>query len=187
MPGANLADLHAREQIAALVFAFLFDQFAARENDVVAFLVDLDDFELVGFADELIEVARGDDVDLRSGEESIDADVDHQAAFDLAADLAFDGAAFGTNGDDVVPVLLLLGPGEGQHDHSVVVFEALQENFDFIADLQGVGFIEFRERDDALRFVSDVHEDFVVAHFEDAAFDQHSLGEFLHLGKQFLH
>ena len=181
--GANLADLHAREQCAALVFTLLLDQLTTRENDIVALLVDLDDFELESFAEVFIEVAGRDDVDLRGGEEGVDADVDHQAALDLTADFAIDGAALGTDADDAVPVLLLLGPGERQHDHAVVVFEALQEDLDLVAHLGLHWILEFRERDCTLGFVTDIHQHFIRAHFEDAPFDQHSLGESLHLGE----
>ena len=53
-----------------------FDQFAAGKDDVLAFLVDFDDLEFVGVADELREILRGGDVNLRGGQEGLDADVD---------------------------------------------------------------------------------------------------------------
>ena len=77
----------------ALLAAFLLDEFAAGEDDVLALLVDLDDLELVGVADEMREILRRDDVDLRAGQERLDADIDGQAAFDHGLDLAVDEAA----------------------------------------------------------------------------------------------
>ena len=50
---ADVAGHHLGEQLGAFVVAFLLDQFAAGEDDVLAFLVDLDDLEFVGVADEL--------------------------------------------------------------------------------------------------------------------------------------
>ncbi len=44
----------SREQLRAVLVAFLLDQFAAGENDVLAFLIDLDDLEIVGVADETV-------------------------------------------------------------------------------------------------------------------------------------
>ena len=81
------------EELLALLGAFLLDEFAAGEDDVLAVLVDLDDLEIVGVADESLKILRRDDVDLRAGQEGLDADVDHEAAFDDGLDLAFDEAA----------------------------------------------------------------------------------------------
>ena len=49
---ADVARGHFGEQLGALVIALLFDQLAPGEDDVLALLVDLDDFELVTVADE---------------------------------------------------------------------------------------------------------------------------------------
>ncbi len=65
-----------------LLGAFLLDEFAAAQDDVLAVVVDLDDLEVVGVADELLEILRGNDIDLRAGQECLDADVDGEAAFD---------------------------------------------------------------------------------------------------------
>ena len=96
---------HFGEQLRAALGAFLLDEFAAGEDDVLPLLVDLDDLEFVGVADVLREVLRRDDVDLRGGQEGLDADVDEQAAFDDGFDLAGDGAAFVADGEDAFPVL----------------------------------------------------------------------------------
>ncbi len=65
----------------------------------------------------------GADVDLRRGQESLDTNVDEQAAFDDGLDLACDRAAFIADGEDAVPVLLELGFFLGEDDHAVLVFE----------------------------------------------------------------
>ena len=61
---ARFADAHVGEQRAPFVLALLLDEFAARQDNILALLVDLDDFELESLAEEIIEVARRDDVDL---------------------------------------------------------------------------------------------------------------------------
>ena len=167
----------SRQQLAALVVALLLDQFAAGEDDVLALLVDLDDFEFVGVADELRQVLRRDDVDLRGGQKRLDADVDQQAAFDDGLDLAGDGAAFVANGEDLVPVLLELGLFLGEDDHAFLVFEFLDEDIDFVADFDGFDVVEFVGGDDAFAFVADVHEDFLGADFDDGAFDDLACGK----------
>ena len=100
---ADVAGRHLGEQLGALLGALLLDQFAARQDDVLALLVDLDDLEFVGVADELREVLRRDDVNLRRRQKRLDADVDDQAALDDGLDLAGDAAAFVANGEDACP------------------------------------------------------------------------------------
>ncbi len=51
------------------------------------------------------------------------------------------------------------------------------EHVNFRADLDGVGFQKFVERDDAFAFVADVHEDFLGTDFDDGAFDDFALGD----------
>ena len=84
-----------------------------------------------------VEILRRDDVDLRGGQERLDADVDDQAAFDDRLDLAVDGAAFVADGEDAVPVLLELGLLVREDDHAFLVFELLDQHIDFVADLDG--------------------------------------------------
>ena len=55
---ADVARGHFGEQLLAALGAFLLDQFAAGQDDVLALLVDLDDLEIVGVADVLGEVLR---------------------------------------------------------------------------------------------------------------------------------
>ena len=81
---ADVAGHHFGEQLGAFLVALLLDEFAARQHDVLAVLVDFDDLELVGVADELREILRRDDVNLRRGQKRLDADVDDQAALDDA-------------------------------------------------------------------------------------------------------
>ena len=56
----------AAEQLRALLRALGFDQLAAGEDDVLALLVQLDDFALEGLAFVNAQVLRRDDVDLAS-------------------------------------------------------------------------------------------------------------------------
>ena len=179
----------SREQLLAALGAFLLDQFAAGEDDVLPLLVDLDDLEVVGVADVLVEVLRREDVDLRGGQEGLDADVDEQAAFDDGLDLAGDGAAFVADGEDAFPVLLELGLLLGEDDHALLVFELLDQDVDLVADLDGFDVVEFVAGDDAFAFVADVHEDFLGADFDDGAFDDIASrkGQFARLPHGFFH
>jgi hypothetical protein len=136
---ADVAGHHFGQQLGALVVAFLLDQFAAREDDVLALLVDLDDLELVAVADELREVLRRGSCQSARPAKRLDADVDDQAALDDGLDLAMMRAAFVANGEDFVPVLLELGLFVREDDGAFLVFELLDEHINLVADLDGLG------------------------------------------------
>ena len=120
----RVADLDRVEEALALLRALLLDELAAGEDDVLAVVVDLDDLEVVGVADELLEILRRDDVDLRAGQERFDADVDGEAAFDDGLDLALDEAVALEDLDDLLPVLAVGGALLREDDDAFVVFEA---------------------------------------------------------------
>ena len=168
---ADVARGHFREELLAALGAFLLDQFAARQDDVLALLVDLNDLELVSVADVLGEVLGGEDVNLRGGQKGFDADVDDQTAFDDGFDLAGDGAAFVADGEDAFPVLFELGLLLGEDDHALLVFELLDQDVNLVADFNGLDVLELAARDDAFAFVTDVHEDIFEPDFDDGAFD----------------
>ncbi len=172
---ANVAGHHFAEQLRAFLAALGLDEFAAREHDVLAILVDLDDLEFVAVADERLEILRRDHVNLRRRQKSLDADVDDQAALDHGLDLAHDAAAFVANREDAFPIFLELRLFVREDDGAFLVFELLDEHVNFRADLDGVEVNKFVVRDHALAFVADVHEDFLGTDFDDGAFDDLAL------------
>ncbi len=141
--GDHVADVDAFQELLALGVALGLDQFAAREDDVLAVVVDLDDLEIVGVADELVQVLRRGDVDLAAGQERLDADVDHEAALDDALDLALDEPVAVEHADDLLPVLAVEGLFAREDDHALVVFEAFEQNVDLVADVDVVEVVEF--------------------------------------------
>ena len=74
--------------------ALVLDQLAAADDDVAPGLVDLEDLALDLAVDVIADVRRPADVHLAGGEKDVDADVDQQAALDLAGDGAGDDVAF---------------------------------------------------------------------------------------------
>ena len=173
---ADVARGHFREELLTALGAFLLDQFAAGKDDVLPLLVDLNDLELVSVAHVLGEILGGEDVDLRGGQKSFDADVDQQAAFDDGLDLAGNGAAFVANGEDAFPVLFELRFLLREDDHALLVFELLDEDVNLVADLDGFDVLKLAARDDALALVTDVHEDIFGTDFDDGAFDDAASG-----------
>jgi hypothetical protein len=146
---ADLAGLDRLEEVAALLGALLLDELAAGEHDVLALDVDLEDLEIVGLADVLVEILGGLDVDVRRRHEGIDADRDNETALDLGLHAAGGHGAFRELCQDVIPVLLLLGLVEGDDRVAVLVLELLDEHLDGGADLQLADVDELGSRDDA--------------------------------------
>src|SRR6185369_13807722 len=80
----DLAFLEALERRLLECGALLLEQHAARQHDVAALLVELDDLELEVLVEERVEVANGAQVHLRAGQERLDAtaDRDREATLD---------------------------------------------------------------------------------------------------------
>jgi len=92
---------HLGEQLGPALVALLFDELAAGTDDVLALLVDFDDLAVVGVAHVGGEILGGTMSIWGGGQESFDADVDQQTAFDHGLDLAGNGAAFVADGEDL--------------------------------------------------------------------------------------
>src|SRR6266446_2450303 len=63
-----VADVYSIQEFLPFLAALLLDQFTPAEHNIAAVIVDLDDFEIVSVADELLQIFRRDDVDLRRGQ-----------------------------------------------------------------------------------------------------------------------
>jgi len=168
---AELPRLDGVEERAALVGALLLDQLAAGKDDVLPLKVDLEDLEVVGLAHVLVQVLGGLHVDVRGRHEGVDADRDDQAALHLGLDAAGGDRALGELGEDVVPVLLLLGLVEREDRAAVAVLELLDEDFDRGTDLELTDVDELVGGDHSLGLAADVDNDFVLANFCDGARD----------------
>ena len=111
---------------------------AAGYHHVVALLIELDDLEFEGLVFQVRGFAHGANVHQGAGQESAQAgDVDGETALDLAAD---------DTGNHLIVVegLLQLDPGllaagllTGQAGGAETVFDGLEGNLNFVADLQG--------------------------------------------------
>src|SRR5205809_1076515 len=141
--GYAVADIDAFHEFLALITALLLDHFAPAEHDVLAIVVELDDFEIVCVANELLQILWRNDIDLRSRQERLHADVDHQAAFDHRLYLAFDQSDTFENTDDFVPILAIGGYLFRENDHAFFVFQSLQENVHLVADFQRFDIFKF--------------------------------------------
>ncbi len=176
------------EEGLALLAPLLLDELAAAEDDIAAVVVDLDDLEIVGVADELLEIARRYDVDLRRRQKRFHADVDHESAFYDGFHFALDQTVAGEDLGDLVPILAISGFLLREDDHAFVVFEAFEEHFDFVADFERIDVVKLCRRNDAFRLVTDINEHFAGANFQDASLHNAALLEVAHrLRDQILH
>src|SRR5581483_12108488 len=79
-------DLVARRELIEdplpLILPLLLEDGAAREDDVVALAVELDDLALELLPHELVEILHAADVDERSRQETADAEIEDEAALD---------------------------------------------------------------------------------------------------------
>src|SRR6185437_16356211 len=88
---ADLILLQLLHQLLAFARALVLEDDPARDDDVAAALVELDDLELELLPEQLVDVRYAAESDLRSGQERVDAhQVDHDAALDLLDQRAFD-------------------------------------------------------------------------------------------------
>ncbi len=169
---AEFADLHFLQELSAHILAGFFEQFAAGNDDVVAFLVDLEDLEIVFLVDELVDVLDGADIDLGAGEEGFHAvEVDEDAAFDFLLHLAADHAAFAEVGGDLLP-----GLDEGrllQADPGLVLFvlEFFQIDVDLIVQIDFFPVLELGVGDEPFGLQTDVDQRAVLALLDDRAGD----------------
>ena len=171
----DLAFLQAGDQLGALLGAALFQNGAARHDDVAARAVHLEDLERLRRAQQRGDVAHRADIDLAARQERDGAaQIHREAALDAAEDRA--GNAFVG-----LEILFELRPGllaprlfARQRGLAVLVLHAFEEDLDGVADLdlgRGAADGEFLERDAALRFEADIDQGKVVLDRDDLALD----------------
>ena len=130
---ADLADEELLHERLALLLALGLEDHAARNDDVPAALVELDDLELVDLADQVLDVRDPAQRDLRPGEEGVHAhEVDGDAALDLPDQRSLDRAVGFVRLADLLPDAQEVGLLLREDDDPVVVFEALEEDLDLV-------------------------------------------------------
>ena len=162
------------ERVLLLLRVLLFEEHLAREHDVAALLVDLDDAHPQLLAAQGIQISDRTNVDLRSGEERADSDVHGQPTLDAFDDATDDDLPLGVGLLDLVPDFHLLGFFAREDDVAFAVFRALEQHVHRVArlhrDLSRL-VDELVHGDDALGLVADINDDFRWRHLEDGALD----------------
>ena len=164
---ANIAGDHFGQKGGTTGCAFGFNQFATAQNHVLTVGIQFDDLELVRVANVGHQVLGWRDVDLARRAERLDPDVDEQAAFDDAFDLADDRAAFVANGLDAVPVLLKFSFFLGEVNVALFVFGVFDEDIDKVAEFDVGKVLELGGGYDAFGLAADIHKDFLGSDFDN--------------------
>jgi hypothetical protein len=117
------------------------------------------------------------DVDLRGGQEDRHADVDQQAALDLAHHLAFDLVALALLGDDEFPAADAVSLTLADLNRAVFAFDFFEQDLDGVADLDFFGIVEFVLIEDAFGLQPDVDEKVVASPADDLALKDAAVGK----------
>ena len=132
----DLAFGEVLHEFGALFGAGFFQDGAARDDDVAAAAVHLEDLEGLRHMHQRADVADRADVDLRTGQEGHGAaEIDGEAALDAAEDDAIDALVLGGHFFETGPGFFAAGLVARQHGFAQGVFDALEIDFDGVAGL----------------------------------------------------
>ena len=169
------AFLQVVEQRGTFGAVFLFDHRAARDHDVIALLVELDDFEFERLVFQIRRIAYRTHVDQRAGQERAHVvDLDGEAALDAAGDDADDHFLLLECGLESGPGSGALGLFAGQPGLARAVLDAVQRHFDRLADGHldlALFVLELIGRNDRLGLQSDIDDDIILADFDDQSIE----------------
>jgi hypothetical protein len=167
------------DDFGALFGAAFFQDRAARDDDVAATTVHLQDLERLLHAHQRASVTHRTDVNLRTGQEGDSApQVDREAALDPTEDRAIDALLGGIGLFQTVPGFLAAGLLTADLGFATSVLDAVQIDLDGVAHvdvglLTGVG--EFFQVDAAFHLVADIDDGLARLDRDDLAFDDSAL------------
>ena len=126
------------DDLMALFGAALFEHGAARHDDIAAAAVHLQDLERLRHVHQRGDVADRADIDLRTRQEGHGAvEIDGEAALDLVEDDAVDLLAGFEGLFELDPAFFAARLVARDHGFAERVFDALEIDFDFVADPRG--------------------------------------------------
>jgi hypothetical protein len=138
-----VANVDAFHEFLALLAALLFDHLTTAKHHVFAVVIELNDLEVVGVANELLQIFWRNNVDLGRRQKCLNADVHHQPALHHRFYFAFDKAVAFENTNNLVPVLTVRSFFLRKNDHAFLVLKPFQEHVHFVAYFQRLDVIKF--------------------------------------------
>ncbi len=139
----DLAQQELLHQGGPLLLPLTLQDHPPRNDDVSPPFVELDDLEVVALAQEVFDVGDPSEGDLRAGEEGVHPhEVHRHAPLDLADQGSLHGAVSLVGLLDLLPDPEEIGLLLGENDDAFFVLQALQEDFDGLARLDGLRILE---------------------------------------------
>ena len=171
----DLIFCQTRDDFGPLLGAAFFQNRTARDHDVAAAAIHLQNLERLLLMHQRPDIAHGADIDLRTRQERDGAvEIDGETALDLVEDDARDLLALLVQLFKPRPAFLALGLVSAEHRFSERILDALQVDFDGVADLEFAGLsadAEFLDGDAAFHFEADVDDRHVLLDADDLALD----------------
>src|SRR6185312_9599646 len=177
----NLPGLNAIEGLALELLALLLDELAAGDDDVAAFLVDLQDDRVDRAANPVGNLAWPADVHLAGRQEHRHADVHQQPALDLLGDLARNRVPLALGLHDRFPVDDAICLALGDFHEPGVALDVFKEDADFVADVDVLGFVKLAAFENAFALEAELDDKVVACHAADPALEDGAGGEILDL------
>ena len=168
----NLTLFELGDDFALLLFEFGLDECLVADNNVLEFLIDLDNLEFHCLAHKDVVVADRLHVDLRAGEECLDAEyIDDHATLGAAFDVAFDDLVVLESRVDAVPRTCSTSFAVRQDQLAFLVFLVFDEHFHLIAHFDFGVVAEFAHGNDTVALVADVNNHLTFVDGDDCTFD----------------
>ena len=160
---------------------------ARRERTIFPrFFIELNNFEFIFLADVDVHITDGTQIDLRSGQEGFNADIDRQSAFNFSDDCTFDEFFVFSCTRNIIPRTKHVSFVFRQNNHAVFVFNTVDVDFYNVTRLHAplsVDHPEFVYRNKTFRFIIDIDQNVIglyfynrtrnnIAGFEIAFFDR---------------
>ena len=185
------------DDFGALFGTRFFQDGTTRHNDVAATTVHLEDLERLLETHERAGIAHRTDVDLRARQEGHGAaQIDGEAALDATEDGAIDALFAGIGFFETVPGFFATGFLARDDGFATGVFDAIEVNFDLVANGDRgsfTGIREFFQINAAFHLVADVDDGLARLDGDDLALDDRpflggvDLEAFLQKGFEFFH
>lgn len=177
----NLAFFKVLNDFRTLFSTGFFQNGTTRNDDVAATLVHLEDFEGLRVVHQRGHVADRTDVDLRTRQEGDGAvEIDGEATLDLVEDDAFDAFAGFELHFQAHPAFFAASLFARENSFAKRVFDALNVDFDFVADLERAVLglrAEFLQSDAAFDLQTDVDNGDVLFDGRDDALGNIAFGK----------
>ena len=166
----DLALLQLRDNLLLLSLELLLDESLVRNDHIAELLVDLHHLELHRLTNELVVVAYGMNVNLRAGQESLDAEhVDDHTTLCAALDEALDHLLLVESLIHAIPSLRQACLLVRKQQLTLAVLSALHVDLHHVALFQVGVVAEFSGGDDTIALVANVDNNFFLVNADDLA------------------